>query len=374
MLTTFGGVRLGVPPCPVSLPREWTRAIDQGTLWRGVLDGHPTYSPMPDGSGVLFAEDHGRTTTVSIMGAGHRVVRNVGVVSNPARQGQLTFNAMRGDYAAFVYSPMNGQAASFIWDLYLWNRRTGSLRTVAKNPTGAGGQPLKGGWVQPVLTSKYLYWLQATPDTTGWGGSELMQYSLAGGTTRVLYRGVATAFVPYGNSVLLTAVPPGTPPSDGSREPPLHDYAVDAATGRVSPGPAGITAAHDGPNTMTTDGDMVVWASDQTVRAWRPRWGRSVTLIPSPGSWRIATRLGIAGPTQVRLYRNFLVWSPGPTFVLDLETNSFARIKAAVSSDEMTGSYLSTETDGPGLASQPASVRSDQVLIDLRHLPNLPTC
>jgi len=374
-----GGVAVKAQPCYVPLPAAWQTALRRGRLWRNVSDAHPTSTPAPQGTGVLFQSDRGTVSHIGFVGRNHQVVENIGTVSNPQRQGQLGFSSVTAAYAAFVYHPVNGDAASWRWQLYLWDRQARVLHLVASNPVDRAGNPLHSGFVQPVLTADYLYWIEAAPDTTGWGGSELVQYALATHQQRVLYRGLTESFVPYGSTVLFTGIvahPPKPTPAD-SNGPPQRMYAVDQSSGRPAPVPPGITAAVDHPNTMVSDGDLVVWATDLVIRAWRPEWGRSITLVPSGGEWPEGSRLGISGPVYPRLYRHFLVWNSGATFVLDLLTDTFAELDPPdhAGGEDLSGSILALQPSTNVSSNTAAPTHAyDQYLIDLATLPGLPRC
>lgn len=374
-----GGVPLGQAPCVVDLPAAWSASMRGGTLWRAVWDHHPTGAPAPDGAGVLYQADSGTVSHVAIIGRDHKTVADIGTIPNPLRQGQITYNAIDDDYAEFVFAPSNGQEASFRWDIYLWNRRTHRLIQVAHNPVDSSGHALSGGWVQPELTSRYLTWIQASPDSSGWGGSALMQYSLATGTTRVLYRGLATSFVTYGSAVLLARLAPGAArptPTTQSNGPPLRLSAIDSVTGKAVAAPRGLSFAAENPNTVVTNGDLVAWSTDEVIRAWRPGWHKSITIVPSPDAWPAGQRLNLSGPTYPRLYRNLLVWNAGATYVLDLSTDTVARLEANPGGDELSGSQLSLEPYTTATSFDRATERYqfDQVLVDLRGLPALPGC
>jgi hypothetical protein len=363
----------------VPLPTAWQDALHEGRLWRNVADAHPTGPPAPQGTGVLFQSDQGTASHIGFVGRNHQVVEKVGTVSNPQGQGQLGFSSVTDSYAAFVYHPVNGDAASWRWQLYLWDRRAHALGVVARNPVDKSGNPLHSGFVQPVLTADYLYWIEAAPDTSGWGGSALMQYSLATHQTRVLYRGLTESFVPYGSMVLYTAIvshPPRPTPTD-SNGPPERMYAADQASGRPVPVPPGITAAADRPNTMVSNGDLIVWATDLVIRAWRPEWGRSITLVPSGGEWPEGSRLGISGPVYPRLYKHFLVWNSGATFVLDLLTDTFAELDPPdhAGGEDLSGSILALQPSTNVSSNTAAPTHAyDQYLINLATLPGLARC
>jgi hypothetical protein len=353
----------------VHLPTAWQAALHQGRLWRDVADAHPTGTPAPQGT----------VSHIGFVGRNHQVVENIGTVSNPQRQGQLGFSSVTAAYAAFVYHPVNGDAASWRWQLYLWDRQARVLDRVASNPVDKSGNPLHSGFVQPVLTADYLYWIEAAPDTTGWGGSELVQYALATHQKRVLYRGLTESFVPYGSMVLYTGIvahPPRPSPAD-SNGPPQRMYAVDQASGKPVPVPPGITAAADHPNTMVSNGDLVVWSTDLVIRAWRPGWGRSITLVPSGGEWPEGSRLGISGPVYPRLYKHFLVWNSGATFVLDLLTDTFAELDPPdhAGGEDLSGSILALQPSTNVSSNTAAPTHAyDQYLINLATLPGLARC
>jgi hypothetical protein len=374
-----GGVAFTAAPCYVSLPAAWQAALHRGLLWRNVADAHPSGPPAPQGTGVLFQSDQGTTSHIGFVGRDHRVVENIGTVANPQHEGQLGFSSVTDSYAAFVYHPVNGDAASWRWQLYLWDRTARTLQLVARNPVDKSGNPLHSGFVQPVLTSDYLYWIQAASDTTGWGGSALMQYGLATHRTRMLYRGLTESFVPYGSTVLFTGIvahPPKRTPAD-TNGPPERMYAVEQATGRPVPAPPGITAAADHPNTMVTNGDLVVWATDLVIRAWRPGWGKSITLVPSGSEWPEGAKLGISGPVYPRLYKHFLVWNSGATFVLDLLTDTFAQLDPAdhAGGEDLSGSILALQPSTNVSSNTAAPTHAfDQYLINLVGLPGLPRC
>ena len=348
-------------------------------LWQHRWDATPTHVPAPDGSGVLHETPHGSTTSLALLGPGGRVVEQLPSIPHPAG-GQVTFSVANARYVAFAYSLTNGQAAAWRWALYLFDRRTKQITRVAQNPVDSHGQPRQGGWVRPVLTARYLYWITAAKTVpSGWGGSALEQYELATGRTRTLYRGLTEAFVPYGSMVLYTGLvahPPGVDTNTGQGAPETV-YAVDQVTGRAVPPPAGITAGRDGAAEMQTDGDVIVWnAALGALRAWRPAWHRSITLVPQ--NWEAGMKQGWGPPANPRIFDRFVISQPGPEFVYDLTTNSLARLTSAADSvvADVSGPYLSLALSRTptGVAHQRGEQEWDQYLVDLRGLPRLPRC
>jgi hypothetical protein len=376
---TYGGAVLDERgPCHVPLPAAWTAALAKGTLWRGVWDWAGTGTPTPEGTGVLYASHDGDRAHITLRGRDGRTVEDLGTVARTPTT-QMPSSAATRDYIAFILTLANDESASRRWRLYLWDRATKKLSMIAKNPVDPHGEPLQGGWVEPVLTSKYLYWITASKTVpSGWGGSSLMQYTLATGRTRALYQGLTESFVPYRDIVLYTALIPNPPnvATDTGAGAPERVYAVEQDSGRPVDPPAGITAGEDAANTMVTDGDIVIWnAALGAVRAWRSSWGRSISLLPQ--DWPEAFKLGLGAPAHPRLYRHFLIWQPSETYVLDLQTDSFAQVTPKVSEFEVSGPILSVEdTSTPLEVSKRRHLEEqwDQHLMNLAELPHLRRC
>jgi hypothetical protein len=363
------------------LPTAWQQAKADGMLWRGVTDSVGTGAPTPDGTAVLHQAVSSLSskapTRIALVGAEQRTVEDIGTLPHPSGA-QLTSSAVTSAFVAFVYVLTNVGDAQSRWELYLFDRARRSLNLVARYRTDPRGQPLHGGWVHPVLTSRYLYWIQAAPDTTGWGGSEIEQYNLATGRIRTLYRGLTTAFVPYGAKLLYSELRPDAPPGGPSIEgesPPMRMAAVDQRSGRSVPAPAGLSLAADDPVNVVTNGDMIVWGTlHANMRAWTPAWGRSITIIPS--DWPAGRRVGVtASPGQPRLYGHFLVWEPGTVWVLDLKTNTIAPLTRTFAVENLSGSMLSVEAYTAATARGLVNDEQwDQFIIDLAHMPDLPAC
>lgn len=351
-----------------------------GRLWHGMWDHQPTETPDPNGRGVLLETDEGKQAHFALVGKGHRVVQDIGTIaidpslpnaSEPGfgYAGGITYSAITSDYIAFSYHPLNGDYGSDVWRIYLFDRRAHKLKLVATNPVDEQGHPLQSGYVEPKLTSRYLYWIES------WAkGSELMQYTLGTGRLRMLYRGVVTAFVPYTSSQLLYIA------SATRSDPAATVQMIDQVTGRSEPAPIGITAAANNPVAIVSNGDMVVWNGDPggVLRAWRPAWRRSITLVPAPVGWPLGRRLQMSGASYPRIYGHFLVFESGGVFVLDLTTDTFAQLipESHVGQDKMSAGMLSIEaytnrTKGNVVTPK---IQYDQYLFSLRGLPDLPRC
>jgi hypothetical protein len=377
-VTEFGGVALGQPPCPVSPPATWKSAIAAGVLWKGLWDPETTGAPTPDGSGVFHVTNSSTTTHVAIVGHDQRIVEDIGVIPKTVGS-QIGYTATSDSYIAFVQLLSNDESASWRWNLYLWNRRTHVLKLVARNPVDAKGNPLRGGWVRPVVTPRYLYWLRAAPDTSGWGGSALMQYDLSTGSQRVLYEGLTEAFVAYGSMVIFSAIVAHPPPfsTNTGNGPPELLRAVDQATGVEVAPPSGITVAADGAETIVTNDDIIIWNVGSVpgggLRAWRPTWGRSITIFPNLG-WPVGLALQLGAADMPRLTGHFLVFQPSSTYVIDLRTNTFARLAANPGTEEVSGSQLSLQeyTTPNSYTKSPVRLQLDQYLLNMQSLPDLP--
>jgi hypothetical protein len=211
-----------------------------------------------------------------------------------------------------------------------------------------------------------------------------MQYNLATGATRTLYQGLTEAFVPYQSMVLYSAIVKNPPPfaTNTGNGPPEDLRAVDQATGAQVTPPPGITFAADGAETVVTSGDALVWNVGALpgggMRAWRPAWGRSITILPNLG-WPLGTKLEMSSADMPRLYDHFVVFQPSSTYLIDLHTNTFARFNTLPGSEEVTGSQLNIEhfTTATSFTKNEANLtlsryQMDQYLIDMSHLPDLP--
>lgn len=250
-------------------------------------------------------------------------------------------------------------------------------------PLDAHGQPLPGAEVQPVLTRSYLYWIQASVDvhhvTGGPYGSEFMQYDFATGRTRRLYDGLVTALVPYHHDVLFVAAPPGPAPNNNPNapnNPPQIVRAINQRTGVEVPAPAGLDAGPSLPFQMITNGDLIAWDTwTGGLRAWRPAWGRTKTLLPSLAARPPGLR-GLSTPQDFSIHRDLLFFSDLKTYVLDLRTDSMTALSSRDGrSYAGPGSYLGMWQD----ANHPRPIVHGEIdysayLVNLAHLPDLPSC
>lgn len=374
---------MGSQPCNVSVPSAWMRAKSAGQLWHGAWVPYAIQAPTPEGTGVLAQSDADAAHEhVAIIGHDQNVVEDYGTIPRTTGDlSQITFDSIDSNHLAFVFSLTNGDAASWRWRLYLGDRHNHQLILVASNPTDGHGNALHGGWVHPVLTDKYLYWIQAAPDTTGgWGGSELMQYTLATGKTRRLYRGLVESFVPYGNDVLLAALTPGTkPPGPTASQQGIPEtiQAFNQGDGTPAAAPSGIALGYDGADFMETDGDIVIWDNAKgALLAWRPQWGKTVTILPSFIDSPLAQKLGMSNATMPRLVGHFVIFQTGEIYVLDLKTNSFARLTNTASGEDLSGSALMlwelTSQDSYNKAT--GEEQTNGYVMNLSGLPDLPGC
>ncbi len=299
-----------------------------------------------------------------LRGAGGKVVRVLGAVSMPAGaggDGGAGYDDSDARRIAFVNQLGKGKA----WTLAVWDKRTGALTMVASSPRDAEGRVLYGDYVTPVLTSDFLYWIQASVEVdhvTGTGvGSELMQYSFATGRTRVLYDGLAEAFVPYGKRILFTAPPNGARGNDG-RPARLVVHALDQSTGQPARIPAGLSAGRDAAFRMVTNGYAIAWISapGNEVRVWTPAWGRTITVARG-------------AMDDLGMYRQFLVYrdQAGKITVMDLAADSTAKLVKHNGFPDLGGHYLGL---WQATTDDPTNGAYVSYLIDLAKLPDLPSC
>jgi len=324
---------------------------------------------------VLQEVNHGDRAHFALVGRNQRVVEDIGTVPHP-KGAQFTFPSITDRYVAFVYEltdGSDGRNAQDVWQLYLFDRMRHRLTRVASYPRDEHGQPLQSGWVDPILTDRYLYWLQGAQTGLPWGGSEVEQYDLATGKTRTLYRGLATALGVVGRRVIYVAVKPHA--SRKSTDPPMVVAAADQVTGRPVTAPPGITAAADGANYFRSSGGTLIWdTSDGALRGWNAQWGRSITLMPGNSSSQTG-KLHISGAGYPRIHGRFVAVDERQEDVLDLKTNSFVEVTTHAGGGDLSGSRLAIEQYAS--AKKPAfggPYYTDQTVLDLAKLPDLPRC
>jgi hypothetical protein len=327
-----------------------------------------------DGRSVLTHTDTPNGARIDTVGTGGKVVQSLGTIPNASHEGQIGYDQITDKYIVFIFNPVLGEYQAAKWRLYLWDRHSHKLTLVATNPADAKGRPLQSAFVSPELNDGYLYWIQSIRHPGPWGGSELMQYTISTGKTRVLYRGLTTAFVPYRSIVLFTGLVPNAPaPKPTDTDTPLQMYAVDQTTGKRVQPPSGITAGRDFANTIVTDGDLIVWTTDLSIRAWRPAWGRSISLIEDISRWPQGQRILGGGAGYPRLWHQFLFFDTGDPFVLDLKTDTFTRLipKDQGNASDMSGSEIAIDAFGKTANGHVDKTIANEYLFSLRGLPDL---
>lgn len=358
--------------------------MQKGVLWPDATLSHFSGVPLPDDDAVLSEEDNAGTATITLRGRDHRLVASIAQINRPVGHGSMVDAVADARHVAFIYSLSDDEQAQNHWDLYLWDRRSGTLTVVSHNPTNAKGDPLPGGWVHPVLTNSALFWIEAADNAVGRAigaaGSALMRYDFGTDATTTVTSGLVTALVAYRGRILVTAVPSGplTAPSQNSPNPAQVVRAFDEITGAESPAPAGITAGPEQPDWFSTDGDLLVWnTSAGKVRAWRPSWGASIDLLPDFGTWHAGTKLNppVGYPGYPRIVGHFLAWLSGQTYVLDLHTNSFVRLTSNNGGLEASGTRLEflqyVHSTKPAIGQ---GLEFTQWVLDMATLPDLPRC
>ncbi|UQX87612.1 hypothetical protein M6D93_15070 [Jatrophihabitans telluris] len=365
------GSQLGKEPCLVGAPVAWRRAIAAGTLWHRQADGTTAGVAAPDGSAVLQQSDHGNVAEIALVGREHRLVHKVGDLPQPGT-GQLTYNVVTRDYVAFFYALKQEDRDRNLWFLYLFDRKTNVLRRLISNPHDSNGVPLPGGDVAPILSGSSLYWVQPTAADSPLGTDELIQYDLATGRMRTMYRGRLGAVALVGAAVWFSRAVAASNPMDDN--PPMTMAGFDERSGRPVAVPAGITAAEDHAVSMYYHSGTLSWSTRMgELRAWRVQWGSSITLLPGTGA--VTTRLGLSDQLVPRVYRDFVVISAGGTYVLDLRTNSLARLGKSSTAGDLTGSILALRDYGSHDPVTGAGIGPSGVaVVDLAHLPRLPRC
>ncbi len=377
-------VPLHDPPCQQSLPATWKAALRQGLLWPSAKDQLPTNQPVrtPRGVGVLAQHASPAGVEFTILGRDRAVLSTVGTIplTDPAQQGGIAYSWADDTHLVFIYN-VQGEQAQDVWWLYSWPLAGGPLTLISRNPTGPGGRPINGGWVHPFVDGDTLYWIQATLPPKGFptlpAGSELMQYHYSTKRTRVLYRGLTTAFVVYHGRILFTGLPltAGGKIDRMTGNPLLIMHAVDTRTGRAVPVPAGISAGTDFAYWIVTNGDLIAWdTDDNSLRAWRPEWGKSITLFPGLSHKRPKSFADIEGGNP-RLWGPYLIWSDHYAWVLDLRTDAFVQLNVHPSASEVHGSLVSIWQQLDDIVQRPGKLYPEQAMVlDLATLPGLPAC
>lgn len=368
-----GGVALTRAPCQSPLPVNWQTAMQRGTLWHALPETEGLGAPSPDGL-ILQQSNDAKTAHIVLVGRNQRAVQPVATLARPDGA-QYGYTAVTAGYVAFVYSLTNGQQAQSLWDLYLFNRSTGKLALVTHSPRDMHGTPLQGGWVDPILTDRYLIWIQAAETGLPWGGSEVRAYDLTTGTTRTLYRGLASSVTAIGTSAIFTEVAPHTPAT--VTNPPFTVAMVDLATGRPQPVPAGITAGTDQAFMMRYDAGTLIWNTNTgQLRGWRADWGRSITLLPGNADvWPLGQKIGMSGAGYLRIHGHYVVAQDGVPVVLDLKTNSLAVLASHAGGEDMSGSTVSVaqySSETKPVYGQPANY--DVTVFNIDGLPDLAGC
>jgi hypothetical protein len=345
-------------------------------MWTTLRSDNPYEAPLPDKQGVLTLTHDGNSAVISIAGRDRATLEQVGTIANPGGHGFISSSTVNARYGVIVFSPRpDAEAAMYDWQIYLWNRSTGDFHRIAQIPIGPDGSPLAdGGWIEPQLTDRYVTWLQGDPEVKDASASSLVQYSLATGRIRTLYRGWVTKFIQYGHTVLYVgldaqALAARAHGGTAARYVSLTQQAVDADTGPPATSPSGLNFARDA-NTVVTNGDVIVWTTGGAIRIWRPSWQTTLTLVPDQFSWPTGARLGAAGGTEPQLYGHFLVWASQGVFVLDLRTNTFATLARTNSSVDLSGPMLSIEADTTGQSPNTTTL----TVLNLAGLPSLPAC
>lgn len=380
------GASVAGRPCVVGLPPAWQQLRDASQWWNATrhwIPGTPvpTSGPSPAPvAGLVVDRDHGAAATFELVGRHAQPTRILGTVARRSPGGTLGGEAADSQDIALLYQYGAGDSLQDSWTLYLWRRSSGHLVAVARNPTAPTGTALRGGFIQPVLSGDYLYWIQAsvTPRTRVLG-SELMQYDIARHITRIIYRGLVTAAGVDGDRVLFAT---GQQPAHRYAPPTRYTMRVaDQATGRLLPALPGLRLGGDRPDLIVSNGDLVVWDTQAGgLRAWRPAWHRTRTLLPTLNGNAPRALADAASVRDLGLYRQFLTWDVGSQgdYVMDLRTDSLTQLTPHFGQVASAANLLQAwQYDTPGTnknAALEGNYRYHEYVIDLATAPDLPTC
>jgi hypothetical protein len=324
-------------------------------------------------------QDADGTATFVALGAGAQLRAVLGTVRRPSGRGALGTQTADDQHLAFVYLYGAGEDVQNAWTLYLWSRGNG-LRAIAHNPTDSSGQPISGGFVLPLLSGRYLYWIQATlvGAIRKQAGSALMQYDITTRRTRVIYSGLVTAAVPYHQQVLFAGASAAALLAGHGKNPPTTLHAADQSTGAAVAPPPGLDIGSDDPFQMVTNGDLIAWDSDNGgLRAWRPAWRHTRTLMPSLTDPDLPSRLAeIAQTEDLGIYGHFITWNSPYDYVFDWRTGSITALTTHHGTVDLSGRRLQlwqyTSSNPPTNPNGPYTYSA--YLLDLSTLPDLPAC
>lgn len=285
-------------------------------------------------NGLVAVVDRGNDSDIVIAGRGGQTIATLVTIGGTKGIGDLSFGAATSTDVGVIWSPVLGQEDAWRWSLYWWNRARGSAIKIRDNPTDAKGSALPGGYVKPFLTSDSMYWQESSTEShRGWHGVNLMRLDLKTGKVQVLYRGVVTAFVVYGDIVVMEDLDPRSKSFEESSEmgrPPFQRMvAIDRLRGTGAPVPAGLDFANHFPDFVATNGRDIVWTKDLGLWRWDPVTHRSRAAYMPPQVYRPPgqQKYEINGFGYVHLYKNFVTFNGGGVSLYDLDADAFASLQ-----------------------------------------------
>jgi hypothetical protein len=357
------------------MPADVRALLRAATLWSDRSVPYVTGVPVAQTGGLLAEIDAPGSATITAVGVNASTLVTLGTVPRPTPSAAMGFQAAEGDLVAFVMDDGAGDTAQNTWAMYAWSSATGVLRKVGQNATYPTGQGLPGGYVRPFFAGPYLYWVQASlPPGSKNVGSELVQYDTRSGVRRVVFNGLVTSGTGYHGELLFSATTDtGAGPSGYAANTSIH--AVDPVTLRPVPVPVGLDLGSDGPYQMVSNGDLVVWDSNAGgLRAWSAELGRTVTVLPKLSD-APASLLNVASANDLDISGRFLAWDDGgPSFLMDLATDSIVQLSTQHGGVESSDSRISF---WQFVKPTPPSGNVDEIAaysLDAKHLPDLPGC
>ncbi|MGC9668043.1 hypothetical protein ACNTMW_15990 [Planosporangium sp. 12N6] len=327
--------------------------------WQAAFSSHKVNKPG-ERFDVLATSEDGKTifAETGATGGQHELAmitdggRRRTIQSYPASdaKSQVLGASFDGRYLAFTL--MHSRASFDPWTLYVWDSVAGgSPKIIADNSGGDGGQGLPGPLNYPVGYQGKIVWVQAVPGDV----VEIREYDTASGQQKVVRRGHGATPFRMGSWLVW-------PESDAPGAlTTLRAIGLD--TGQPVTLPPQMTAI-TGPGTISASDDTVVWASTdrQDLYAWNTSWPQPRHLLTlKPGAGLNFDWPHVAG--------DLVTWTDiQAQFAGDLRTGSYTQITPQYGYTKVWGTSLNV-----GFAPS-ANGEGDQVMIDTRTLPPLPTC
>ncbi|MEV6107571.1 hypothetical protein AB0M28_23135 [Streptomyces sp. NPDC051940] len=292
--------------CAVGLPRAWQQALADGEIEPPDDGTGQTLAEVGPGAAWTVLQSTGDSKRELVLaegeGDGGRTV--VRVLDDPA-QHQVDTADFDGRWLA--YDLVKGTQLQSPWELWAWDRETGTERLVAQAATGADGQAVPGPLISPVIRAGRVFWAQGT----GGGKAAVYARDVAEEKPRRLYAGVVDT--PFAAGGLLV-----WPQGDAQgRQVRLAAVAMDTLKPAELPGP--VAALRD-IRSAASDGRTWAWIAGEQPRlyVWQEGWPEPLALVRDAGA---------VNADQVRVGGDLVTWrTTEAAYALDLRSRTYTRL------------------------------------------------